>query len=264
MSCSAIPYTRSCSASEARRVSFSGDWSVGQPIVAQPVTMGKWLLLPTKDNRLLLIDPATGDSPRYFQLPQAVRLPPVVDAAHGLIFLAAEHSNLIVLDAERMPAGLARGTRNRKDRRPRRRSWATSCWLAVNDTPGEAAIRVFSISKDKEGEPLKPVQTIRVPGSIDTAPVAVGSGAAVVTAEGSLFALERTEADDGPPFQVVASKPVSLKEKATHYAVSDGGTFWVADRQLTRYAVHADEHRIELQDALRPGHEIRASTGDRR
>ncbi len=101
---------------------------LGQPAVAQPVTMGKWLLLPTKDNRLLLIDPATGDSPRYFQLPQAVRLPPVVDAAHGLIFLAAEHSNLIVLDAERS-AGRSFTWDTKPERsRPRRRSWATSCW----------------------------------------------------------------------------------------------------------------------------------------
>ena len=94
--------------------------------------------------------------------------------------------------------------------------------LPVNDTPGEATIRVFSISKDKEGEPLRPVQTIRVAGSIDTTPVAVGRGAAVVTAQGSLFAFERNEAGDKLPFQVVASKPVSLKEKATHYAVSGG------------------------------------------
>ena len=50
-----------------------------------------------------MIDAATGDSPRYFQLPQAVRLPPVVDTVHGLIFLVADASNLIVLDG-RLPS----------------------------------------------------------------------------------------------------------------------------------------------------------------
>ena len=81
---------------------------------------GKWLLLLTKDQRLLLIDLATGDSPRYFQLPQAVRLPPVVDAAHGLIFLAAEHSNLIVLD-DRAHAGRSCTWDTRPERSRRRR-----------------------------------------------------------------------------------------------------------------------------------------------
>ena len=36
--------------------------------------------------------------------------------------------------------------------------------LPVNDAPSEATIRVFSISPGKEGEPLRPVQTIRVAG----------------------------------------------------------------------------------------------------
>ena len=67
--------------------------------------------------------------------------------------------------------------------------------LPVNDTPSEATIRVFSISQARKDEPLEPVQTIRVPGSIDAAPVALGRGAAVVTAQGSLFALERNEAE---------------------------------------------------------------------
>ncbi len=94
---------------------------VGQPIVAGPVRADKWLLLVTKDDRLLVVDVATGDSSCYFQLPQAVRLPPLVDATHGLIVLVAEHSNLIVLDMQpnrkgQMPAGPARGTRGGHDR----------------------------------------------------------------------------------------------------------------------------------------------------
>ena len=124
-------------------------------------------------------------------MPQAVRLPPVVDAAHGLIFLAAEQSNLIVLDAwtasqcrQVLHVGHEAGTIAAPPA-----IVGDFLLLPVNDTPGEATIRVFSISQGKEGEPLRPVQTIRVAGSIDTTPVAVGRGAAVVTAQGSLFAL---------------------------------------------------------------------------
>lgn len=221
---------------------------VGQPIEVETVRAGKWLLLLTKDQRLLLIDPATGNSPCYFQLPQAVRLPPVVDAAHGLIFLTAEHSNLIVLDIERLDGGQCRqvfhvGHENGKIAAPPA-IVGDFLLVPINDTPGEATIRVFSISKGKEGEPLRPVQTIRVAGYIDTTPVAVGRGAAVVTAQGSLFALDRYEDNNKLPFHVIASKPVALKEKTIHYAISADRTFWVADRQLAHYAVHADEQRI--------------------
>ncbi|MEI8376045.1 MAG: PQQ-binding-like beta-propeller repeat protein [Planctomycetota bacterium] len=234
---------------------------LGQPIVAEPVQAGKWLLLLTQDQRLLLIDPVTGESPRYFQLPQAVRLPPVVDAAHGLIFLTTEHSNLIVLgmgqlDGDQLDKGQLDGGQCRQVFHVGHETGKIAAppaimgdflLLPINDAPGDAKIRVFSISKSKEGEPLMPMQTIRVAGSIDTAPVAVGRGAAVVTAQGSLFALDRNGDGNKPPFQVVASKPVSLEEKATHYVLSAGRTFWMADRHLTRYAVHAEEHRIVSQ-----------------
>lgn len=230
---------------------------IGQPIIAEPVQAGKWLLLLTKDQRLLLIDPATGDSPRYFQLPQAVRLPPVVDAVHRLIFLVAEHSNLIVLSMDQLDGGQV--DKGQLDMGQCRQVFHVGhetgkiaaspaivgdfLLLPVNDAPSDAKICLFSIFQDKEGEPLMPMQTIRLAGYIDIAPVAFGRGAAVVTAQGSLFVLDQNKAGNKLPFQVVASKPVSLEEKATHYALSASRSFWVADRHLTRYAVHADEQR---------------------
>ncbi len=186
---------------------------VGQPIVAGPVRADKWLLLLTKDDRLLLIDAATGDSPCSVQLPQAVRLPPLVNAAHGLIVLAAEHSNLIVLDMNQLEKGQCRQVLHVGHAAGTVAAPPVVAGdfllLPVNDTPKEAAIRVFSISPGKEDGPLAPVQTIRVPGSVAAAPVALGHGAAVVTEQGGLFALDRSEADKAPPFQVVASRPAS-------------------------------------------------------
>ena len=220
---------------------------VGQPIVAGPVRADPWLLLLTKDQRLLLIDPATGDSPRYFSLPQPVRLPPIVDAAHGLIVLAAEHSNLIVLDMNQpgavkwpettgkgpMPAGFARGTRGGPDRgasRGRRRF------------PPAAGQRYAQGSGNPRFLDF-PRQGRRAAGAGADDPRAgfgrrraggPGHGAAVVTEQGGLYALDRSEADNQPPFQVAASRPASPKDKATHYLVSGSGAFWVADRTLTR------------------------------
>ena len=219
---------------------------VGEPILADPVRAGKRLLLLTKENRLRLIDLATGDSSGYVQLPQAIRLSPVVDSADGLVFLVGDQSNLIVLD-------MGQGGRCRQVVHLGHEAAAIAAPPAVlddfllvpiNDSPAEATLRILAISKGKEGEPLKPVQAIRLAGHVDATPAAVGHGAAVVTAEGSLFALDRSEAGSPLPFRVVASRQTSLKERAKRYLVSGGAAFWVADEQLTRYAVNVDQQRL--------------------
>jgi hypothetical protein len=217
--------------------------TIPRPILAQPVQAGKWLLLLTKEQRLELIDVATGESPRYFQLPQAVRLPPVVDPARGLIFLTADQSNLLVLDDHQCRQVMHLGHEAGKIAAPPA-IVGDFLLLAVNDSPAEAALHVFSIAKGGEGDPLAAQQTIRVPGSVATAPVALGKGAAVVTEQGTLIALDRNEPGNPLPFQLIASRPVGLSEKSIRYLASDGKTLWLAERQLTHYAVRSDERRI--------------------
>ena len=64
------------------------------------------------------------------------------------------------------------------------------------------------------------MQTIRLGGSIDTTPVAMDRGAAVVAArKGGLVALDRTEAGNKLSFQSVASRPVSSAGKVAHYLI---------------------------------------------
>jgi outer membrane protein assembly factor BamB len=216
--------------------------AVKQPIVTAPVQMGSELLLLTQDRRLNRIDVATGNSNRFFPLLQPVRLPPVADAARGLVFLAADHSNLIVLDAEECRQVLHVGYEAGKVAAAPA-IVGDFLFLPMNDPSGEAAIRIFLISKDKNNEPLRPVQSVRVPGSVDTTPVALGRGIAVVTAQGGLFVIDRN-ASGNLPFEVIASRPIVGTEKSTHYVLSDGAKCWLADWQLTRYAVHIEDHRI--------------------
>jgi outer membrane protein assembly factor BamB len=223
-----------------------------QPIIAAPVQAGKWLLVLTKDRRpnagqLVLIDLATGESPKSFQLPQAVRLPPVVDPARGLIFLTADQSNLFVLDASQCRQVMHVGHEDGAISVPPA-ILGDFLLLPVNNSPSEGTIHVFSISKSGNDEPLKALQTLHLPGAIAATPVAWGNGAAVVTKQGGLFALDRSEVGSSLPFQVVASGQVVLSEKSP-YPISDGKRFWLADRDLTRYAIRADEHRIAQQES---------------
>jgi len=232
--------------------------ALGRAIAARPVQAGKSLLLLTQDQRLLFIDLATGASTRYLQLPQAVRLPPVVDEAHGLVFLVAEESNIYVLShgacsgvfhlGHDVGAVAAAPT-------------VIGNFLAVpvNDSPNEATVRVLSINASSADEPLKAVQRLQVKGHVDTSPVVVGSGVVIVTSQGGMAALEpECGKGDSPlaekgtvpfsaPFRMIASVVPASDEKAVRFAVSDGRSFWVTGPQLTRYSVDVKEGRISPQ-----------------
>ncbi len=226
--------------------------AVGHPIAAGPVTAGKSLLLLTQDQRLLIIDAATGNAPRYVSLPQAVRLPPVYDAAHGLIFLVAEQSNLYVLSYDESQRAGAAGRQvlhlgHEAGTIAAAPAVAGDYLLVpVNDNPDEASVRVLSIEAARKDGPLEPVQRIGVKGYIDAAPVLLESSATVVTAQGGMVALERTEASD-KPFRVAARAEPALDERAVHFALSDGQTFWVTGPQLTRYTLQSAEGQFATQ-----------------
>ena len=214
------------------------------PIIAEPAQTDKWLLVLLKDQGLRLVDLSTGNSPQYVQLPRAVRLSPMVDAADGLIFLTADQSDLVVLDAGQpgqcrqvLHLGHSAGS-----------IAAPVAVLAISSSlrstvrQAETTIRIIAISKDKEGLPLRPVQTIRLPGYVNAARHS-GSRSGCRD-RGRRIVLDRNDPSSPLPFHVAASLPVTLRERAAHYSISGGDTFWVADWQLTRYAVNADEQRL--------------------
>ena len=249
--------------------------AVGRPIAAGPVRVGNALLLLTQDRRMLIIDAATGEANRYLELPQAVRLPPVVDAAHGLIYLVAQQSNIYVLTYDPRPASrplVPSGAACRQVLHLGHEEGAIAAApcvagdfliVPVNESPDEATVRVLSIAAirdpgrlDPQGAPvprtdeaLASIQRINVKGHIDVPPVALGSGAVVVTAQGGMVAIEPSEAGD-EPFRVAARVEPALDERSVHFSISDGRSFWVTGPQLTRYAVQSAERQIATQAAI--------------
>ena len=228
------------------------------------------LLLLTQDRRLLTIDAATGKANRYLDLPQTVRLPPVVDAAHGLIYLVAQQSNIYVLAYD--PGSGVKGDSpifadTKIETVPACRQVlhlgheagtiaAAPCvsgdflFVPVNDSPDQATVRVLSIATARKDEPLASVQRINnVRGFIDASPAALGGGAIVVTAQGGMVAIQPNEAGD-KPFRVTARVEPALDERSAHFVISDSRTFWVTGPQLTRYAVQSAEGQFATQSAI--------------
>jgi hypothetical protein len=233
--------------------------AVGQPIAAVPVRAGNSLLALTQDQRLLTIDAATGKAPRCLHLPQPVKLPPVFDAAHQLIYLVAEQSNIYVLSYDDH-----RGVTCRQVVHLGHEAGTISAppavagdylFVPVNDSPDEATVRVLSIAPAGKDGPLEPVQRIAVKGYVDCQPVALGTGAIVVTAQGGILALERNEPGD-KPFRVAARVEPALDERAVHFAVADGQSFWITGPQLTRYAVQSADGQIVTLPTIDAGGDI--------
>jgi outer membrane protein assembly factor BamB len=232
--------------------------SVGRPIVAPPVRAGKSLLL-VQDRRLLFIDLAGGEASHDLSLPQSVTLPPVVDAAHGLIYLVAEQSNIYVLDGAKgecrqvLHLGHEAGTIAALPA-----VVGDFLLVAVNDSANDATLRAMSIAASPKDEPLRAVERINlkdydVRGFITTAPAALESGAVIVTAQGGLVILERNGADDKAPFRVAAHNEPASEERAVHFLASDGRSFWVTGRQLAQYMAPNGKDEIVPQATTENG-----------
>ncbi len=218
-----------------------------EAIAADPVVMGTRLLVVTNDKRLSFVDLATGDVAGYVALPQAVRLPPVVDAGRGLIFLTAEQSNLFVLRKGQCRQVFHLGHGVGKVAAPPT-IVGDFLLVAVNEGAADATLHVLSIhatEEEKEGRLLNRMQRIPVKGSVASPAVLLGSGAVVPTAQGGLLAVERDLADAKSPFRVAAQRDPASDDKIQRYAAAEGKRLWVADSQLARYEINAAAGQIE-------------------
>jgi outer membrane protein assembly factor BamB len=229
---------------------------VGQPIVAAPVLAAKSLLLLTKDQRLLFINAANGEAPHFLKFPQPIKLPPVVDAVHGLIYLVADQSNLYVIADGRCRQVLHLGHETGAIAAPPG-VVGSSLLVTVNESPEEASLRLISIAASQKDEPLQKAGRLSIKGNVETPPVAMGGGAAIVTSQGALISLVASDSD-GTALHLGPRLDPAIDEKLEHFALFDGKSLWVTGRQLTGYAVQAADGQIVQQAMLEQGSKFAA------
>ena len=90
--------------------------AVGEPFDAYPVVADDRILVATRSGKLITIAAESGDSAGYVQLPQGLRVAPVVDPRRSMAYQVADHTNLFVLslaDGD-VPAGRASGASTRQ------------------------------------------------------------------------------------------------------------------------------------------------------
>ncbi len=230
--------------------------ALGERFDAHPVVAGDRLLVATRSGRLVSIDLDSGNSPRYIQLPQELRIGPTVDFRRSAMYQVAEHSNLFVLSLDEGRAtqvvylGHAPGTVTFPPVIVNR-----YLIVAVNDGVEHATLHVLDLEAEQEGQPpVRVVQNVKVKGHVDAPPQVSGVRVLVASDQGELYVFAISASDAENPLARVAEGKAAGAEGTGGPTVAEGlvrfplmraGQVWIADSQLTTYDLHPTQGRLQ-------------------
>ncbi len=214
---------------------------------AHPVITPGKLLVATRSGRLVTIDPESGNSTGYMQLPQSVRVAATVQRRSGLLFQPADHSNLFVLS-------LADGSCRQVVHLGHDPGSITASpvvagrylILVINDRAEDSTLHVLDIGRSKEPDsPLcKPIMQLRLRGHVDFPVVVAGRRVLVATDLGAVTVFELGGADAKNPLRKVAALPAAGEKNLVRFPLVQGGQFYLAGARLTKYDILAAHRRI--------------------
>lgn len=223
---------------------------LGEAFDAHPVVFDGRVFVATLSGRLVVLDLETGNSSEYIELPQPLRVGPVADSTRGVLYQVGEHSSLFVLSASDFSCkhvfylGHEPGAIVVPPVR-------VSRYLLVceNDDIRDSSLKVLDVdpaASEEDTPPLKLVQKIPLKGHIHTAPIVNGAQVLLVTDAGAITVLRVTGREGKEPLSVSAEGTTAGENRAelVRYASLTSGRLWIADSQLTQYAVRSSESRL--------------------
>ncbi len=221
--------------------------AIGEPFDAQPVVAGGQVLVATRSGRLVRIDAAEGSSPGYVQLPQGLRVAPLVDPRRSLIFQVADHSNLFVL-------ALADGQCKQVVHLGHELGSITAppaivsrfLLIAVNDRARDSSLRVLQIVEGEKGLSVNPVQEIRLRGHIDVPPSVDGRRGRVLVATdlGAVHLFEISGTDAKRPLRAAAAATPASDGPLIRFPLMEADHVWIAGAELTKYSIELSRRRL--------------------
>lgn len=221
--------------------------AIGEPLDAHPVVAGGQVLVATRSGRLVRIDAAGGSSSGYVQLPQGLRVAPLVDPRRSLIFQVADHSNLFVL-------ALADGQCKQVVHLGHELGSITAppaivsrfLLIAVNDRARDSSLRVLSIEEGEQGPSLNPVQEIRLRGHVDVPPSVDGRRGRVLVATdlGAVHLFEISGTDAKRPLRAAAAATPASDGHLIRFPLMQADHVWIAGAELTKYSIELSRRRL--------------------
>jgi outer membrane protein assembly factor BamB len=225
---------------------------LGEEAAVRPVVAAGNVLAVTRSGLLAIIDLASGDAAGAVRLPQPPCAPAVIDTKRHLAFLAGRQQQIYavsladgrcrqVFSLEHAPGSISAPPV----------VWGDLLLVAVNDRLWESTLHVLSIGAD-ESAPLVSRQQIRLRGHVDVAPQCSQGRAVVATDCGAVYLFEVSAGGAGNSLKKISELPAAGPEGMVRFPIFDGDRLWVADTQLTAYALGLDG-RLTLGRRSQPG-----------
>ncbi len=219
---------------------------VGERLDAYPVIDGEQLWVATRSGRLVKVDLASGASSGYVQFPQELRTGPAVDSQRGVLFQAAEHSNLFIVSAAdgKCVSVYYLGHEPGSVLFP---PVVLGDFLVVASSHDSqsTALEVFRIGKEKDGLKLEPLEGLNIKGRVATPLVVADRRLLVMTDKADLAVLEASDADPKKPLNIIAQGAAGSEENLVRYPLLLQGQFLVGDNQLTCFDILASRGRLQ-------------------
>lgn len=213
-----------------------------QPIddapAASPKVVRDRVLIGSHSGKLRFINLETGQLSGFVQIPQPLRVPPVVDLRERLYYQVAEQANLYVLAAE---GGECRevfylGHEPESIAAPPVLV-ERYLILVVNRGAEDSALRI--LLADEDGLHIKAVEQAPLRGHVFSPPVVSGRALLVGTDRGALYSFELGPPDSGRILTKLAEKPADDKEPIVPFLAARGAELWLGGYGVTRYDVQA-------------------------
>ncbi len=226
----------------------SGKLRWRQPIDDGPAASPKFVrdrvLVGGRSGKLRIIDLESGQLQGFVQIPQPLRVPPVVEPRERLYYQVAEQANLYVLTAE---GGECRevfylGHEPESIATP---PLLVGRYLILAENRGaeDAVLRILLV--DEDGLHIKAVEQAPMRGHVFSTPVVSGRALLVGTDRGALYSFELGPPDSGRILTSLAEKPPDNKPQIVPFLAAHGAELWLAGYGITRYDVQASRGALD-------------------
>jgi outer membrane protein assembly factor BamB len=207
------------------------------------VSSGARLLATSDAGKLFVIDAASGALAGHVEFTQPIRAAPAVNDRGSCIYVVAEHSIVYTLSADDLSClgvfylGHAAGAVAAPP-------VAILDKVIIADNTGTETSRIRVLTVDERGVINGEAASERLDGLVLTPLANVGRRLAAVTTRGAVAVVEIAGGGGASALAVVAKRDGLSREPAAEYCLLEGGSLWIAGRQLSNLEIRPTENQL--------------------
>lgn len=214
---------------------------------AKPLLLGEKAFVAIESGRLFMVELATGMISGYLQFAQSLHVPPTADGAGHRLYLVGDHSSVysISLDDHSCVGVYYLG---HSPGSVRVAPVVALNKLAVFENRGVESSQFHLLAIGENGGVTKSLENSRLTGLVLTQPLVSGRRMIVLTDRGQMNVYELGPQQDASALSQVATRAPSSNRSVIGFPLLTDRFVWVADTQLTKYAIQPTDNRLPVRD----------------